>query len=100
MDTLETQGPLDSTAVEWDPNAFLTLEGEGDTEEESLQWTLEPQTHRVEEFQDKDTGTWEATEEISGIQTHNLACSHQDDKITGASVYKIKQMCVFLHDAF
>ncbi len=97
MDTLETQGPPDSTAVEWDPNAFLTLEAEGDAEEESLQWTLEPQTHRVEEFQDKDTGTWEATEEISGIQTHNLACSHQDEKITGARVYKIKQMCVFLH---
>lgn len=97
IDTLETQGPPDSPAVEWDPHAFLTLEGEGDVEEESLQWTLEPQTHRVEEFQDKDTGTWEATEEISGIQTHNLACSHQDEKITGAHVYKIKQMCVFLN---
>lgn len=96
-DTLETQGPPDSPAVEWDPDAFLTVEGEGDVEEESLQWTLEPQTHRVEEFQDKDTGTWEATEEISGIQTHNLACSHQDEQITGAHVYKIKQMCVFSH---
>ncbi|XP_073674264.1 reticulon-2a isoform X1 [Garra rufa] len=82
MDTLETQGPPDSPAVEWDPHAFLTVEGEGDAEEESLQWTLEPQTHRVEEFQDKDTGIWEATEEISGIQTHNLTCSHQDEQIT------------------
>lgn len=88
-DTLETQGPPDSPAVEWDPHAFLTLEGEGDAEEESLQWTLETQTHRVEEFQDKDTGTWEATEEISGIQTHNLTCSHQDEQITGAHVYNM-----------
>ncbi|XP_016318794.1 reticulon-2a isoform X2 [Sinocyclocheilus anshuiensis] len=82
MDTLETQGPPDSPAVDWDPHAFLTVEGEGDAEEESLQWTLEPQTHRVEEFQDKDTRTWEATEEISGIQTYNLTCSHQDEQIT------------------
>ncbi|RXN14143.1 reticulon-2-like isoform X1 [Labeo rohita] len=81
-DTLETQAPPDSPAVEWDPHAFLTVEGEVDEEEKSLQWTLEPQTHRVEEFQDKDTGTWEATEEISGIQTHNLTCSHQDEQIT------------------
>ncbi|XP_042595079.1 reticulon-2-like isoform X1 [Cyprinus carpio] len=81
-DTLETQGPPDSPALEWDPHAFLTVEGEGDPEEESLQWTLEPQTHRVEEFQDKDTRTWEAMEEISGIQTHNLTCSHQDEQIT------------------
>ncbi|XP_026138538.1 reticulon-2-like isoform X1 [Carassius auratus] len=79
-DTLETQGPPDSPAVEWDPHAFLTVEGEGDVEEESLQWTLEPQTHRVEEFQDKDTRTREAKEEISGI--HNLTCSHQDEQIT------------------
>ncbi|XP_016415791.1 reticulon-2-like isoform X1 [Sinocyclocheilus rhinocerous] len=82
MDTLETQGPPDSPAVDWDPHAFLTVEGEGDAEEESLQWTLEPQTHRVEEFQDKDTRTWEATEEISSIQTYNLTCSHQDEQIT------------------
>uniref|UniRef100_A0A8C2GJG3 Reticulon n=2 Tax=Cyprinus carpio TaxID=7962 RepID=A0A8C2GJG3_CYPCA len=80
-DTLETQVPPDSPAVEWDSHAFLTAEGEGDAEEEILQWTQEPQTHRVEEFQDKDTGTWEATEEISGIQTHNLTCSHQDEQI-------------------
>ncbi|XP_016356712.1 reticulon-2-like [Sinocyclocheilus anshuiensis] len=79
-DTLETQVPLDSPAVEWDPHA-LTVEEEGDAEEESPLWTLEPQTHRVEEFQDKDTGTWEAPEEISGIQTHNLTCSHQDEQI-------------------
>uniref|UniRef100_A0A671RNT3 Uncharacterized protein n=1 Tax=Sinocyclocheilus anshuiensis TaxID=1608454 RepID=A0A671RNT3_9TELE len=89
MDTLETQGPPDSPAVDWDPHAFLTVEGEGDAEEESLQWTLEPQTHRVEEFQDKDTRTWEATEEISGIQTYNLTCSHQDEQITGAYAYKM-----------
>ncbi|KAK7171514.1 hypothetical protein R3I93_003961 [Phoxinus phoxinus] len=79
-DTLETQVLPDSPAVEWDPHDFLT--GEGDVEEESLTWTLEPQSHRVEEFQDKDTGTWETTEEISGIQTRNETCSHQNEQIT------------------
>lgn len=83
-DTLETQVLPDSPAVEWDPHDFLT--GEGDVEEESLTWTLEPQSHRVEEFQDKDTGTWETTEEISGIQTHNETCSHQNEQITGAQI--------------
>ncbi|XP_026082398.1 reticulon-2-like isoform X1 [Carassius auratus] len=81
MDTLETQVPTDSPAVELDPHAFLTVEGEGDAEEGSLHWTQEPQTHRVEEFQDRDTWTWEATEEISGIQTHNLTSSHQDEQV-------------------
>ncbi|KAG1951233.1 reticulon-2a isoform X1 [Pimephales promelas] len=78
-DTLETQVLPDSPAVEWDPHDYLT---EGDVEEEGLTWTLEPRSHRVEEFQDKDTWTWEPTEEISGIQTHNETCSHQNEQIT------------------
>ncbi|XP_067307063.1 reticulon-2a isoform X1 [Pseudorasbora parva] len=80
-DTLESQVHPDSPAVEWDPHAFLTVEGEGDMEEESLTWTLQPQSHRVEEFQDKNRETLETTEEISGIQKHIETCSPQNEQI-------------------
>ncbi|XP_051963207.1 reticulon-2a [Xyrauchen texanus] len=83
-DTVESQLSIDSPAMEWDPHAFLPVEGE----EETLQQTLEPSSQkRVEEFQDKDTGTWEPIEEISGIQTRSLTCSHKDEQITAPQLH-------------